>query len=188
MKNPKTAKETLYKSLVYTCSCKPKPKRKILGDCGEHLSLKAFQRAGYIVENLNKTERNNYPYADLVARKNRTRLAVSVKTRNRRRKDGEINSSYNLTMGKRGVKKLKNAINDLNAEAFWAVVPIDFKKWTYSVYFGSWKSLGVKKDGKTRNAVPMSENPSKQIGECLVKQRPLPSVVKKALAGYLTAS
>ena len=66
-----------------------------LGKLGESLAEDALKKNGFTnVRNL-KLERNNHPYADIVAEKEGNKYLISVKTRNENQQNGKLNTNYN---------------------------------------------------------------------------------------------
>ncbi|MGV8840606.1 MAG: hypothetical protein ACWA6X_09920 [Bauldia sp.] len=156
-----------------------------LGRLGEVLAAEALARAGFEeIDDLNLT-RVNYPFADLIAKKDGNRFLIGVKTRNLMRQGGSgLNGSYNLVLISDSTNKelkknnktqdqitsmLLNEVNEMaaamKAEAAWITVSVRPEIGDHCAFFGTVASLGQ------RRSVPMTPAAiSKYL--CLANNRP----------------
>ena len=136
-------------------------RKKSLGELGELFGIKALVDCHFEkVVNLND-RKTNYPFADLYAEKDKKKLIVSIKARNKFQKNHTLNANYNL--GNNAYAKAKLAETEYGAEAYWMAIQFDTQ--TYSVYFGSLAEL------HQRKAIPLRECEKGIIGSCLVKDK-----------------
>ncbi|RHW74600.1 hypothetical protein [Colwellia sp. RSH04] len=132
------------------------------GAVGETFAEKLLKENEFTdVVDLNKTEKENFPFADFSANKNSKKYLISVKTRNKYERTGKLNYRYKL--GKGVYKK----IDDLLAQDKWngytaAWLTIAIEKETLDAYFGDIASLNKKR------AVKMSPKACKEYN-CLAK-------------------
>jgi hypothetical protein len=141
-----------------------------LGRLGEDLAAERLRQHGFTdIENLN-LRRNNYPFGDLLATKDRIRYFIGVKARNEMRQDDVgLNESYNLVLISDPVnRKLKEQgktpdqvttmllaevgrlATALEATPAWVTVSIRPRVGTFSAYFGLVAQLS------NRRSVPMT--------------------------------
>lgn len=136
-------------------------RKKSLGELGELFAIKAlvdnlFER----IVNLND-QKMNYPFADLYAEKEGKKYVISIKARNKYRKNNKLNAFYNI--GTKAYEKAEAAEIEYGAEAYW--MAIQFDDLTYSVYFDSLKKLNH------HNSIPIRKCQEGIVGECFVKDK-----------------
>ena len=146
-------------------------RKNALGWLGEDLAEQALWRNNFgKVENLNRTRKHNYEFADILAERNGQTYFIGVKTRNEMQTGGiKINGSYNLVLindaannrlkseGNTEIeitKLLLQRVDDLammhNAVGAWVTVAVRPNEGTYAAYFGLVRTLGLKR------SVPMT--------------------------------
>lgn len=133
---------------------------KSLGALGELIAIKALVDNDFEkIRNLND-QKKNFPYGDLYAEKGGRRYVISVKSRNKYQRSGELNNRYKL--GNRCYENAELACNQYEAEPYWMAIQFDGD--TFSAYFGSLSQLNGKK------GIPMG---SKDISnyECLAEDK-----------------
>ena len=103
-------------------------RKKSLGELGELFAIKALVDNDFDkIKNLNDIKMN-YSYIDLYAEKKGKKYFISVKSRNKYQKDGNLNARYNIKISKKSTH--------------W--MAIQFETNTYSIYFGAIKQLNGK--------------------------------------------
>ncbi len=119
-----------------------------LVELGELLAIKALVDNGYEkIKNLNDGKRN-HQFADIKAEKNGNAIIISVKTRNKYRrqnakdKELKLNDSYNL-LYKNGEEKVEYAKKKYNANPYWMAIQLD--RLTFSIFLGSVEELEGRK-------------------------------------------
>jgi hypothetical protein len=133
-----------------------------LGRLGEDLVAEQLHDQGFThIENLN-LRRNNYPFGDLLATKDKVRYFIGVKTRNEMRQgDVGLNESYNIVLipdaANRRLKaqgkttdqitsmllaEVSALARELDATPAWSTVSIRPRAGTYSAFFGQVATLG----------------------------------------------
>jgi hypothetical protein len=141
-----------------------------LGRLGEDLVEERLRHHHFTdIKNLN-SDRHNYPYGDVLAKKDGVRYFIGVKTRNEMRQgDVKLNESYNLVLisdamnaklkeqGKTTdqitallLAEVSRLAAELDATPAWATVAIRPRTGIYSAYFGLVADLGNKR------SVPMT--------------------------------
>jgi hypothetical protein len=150
-----------------------------LGELGEALAEEALRATDFVkIRNLNR-ERNNQPYADLLAEREGTRYFIGVKARNELQVSGALNPTYNLFLipykknsllrdrgvtvdeiTRHGISQIHQLAAHFDAIPAWITVPIRSYAQTYAVYFGLLEELG------NRRSIPMTEKAIKSH-ECL---------------------
>jgi hypothetical protein len=112
-------------------------RRKTIGEIGELLGIKALVDNDFDkIKNLNDNTVNE-AYADLYCEKDGKKFIVSVKTRNKYTKSGNLNTHYNL--GTDAYRKAAYVAEKYNAEPYWMAIQLDENE--YNVYFGSLSEL-----------------------------------------------
>lgn len=130
-------------------------RKKSLGELGELFAIKALVDKKFDrIRNLNDNIMNE-TFADIECEKDGIKYIVSVKARNKYKKDGQLNSRYNL--GSNVYEKVLLAEKKYNAIAYWMAVQFDKK--SFSIYFGSLKALNGSK------AIPVDKCEKGLIGE-----------------------
>ena len=130
-------------------------RKKSLGELGELFATKALVDKKFDrIRNLNDNIMNE-TFADIECEKDGMKYIVSVKARNKYKKDGQLNSRYNL--GSNVYEKVLLAEKKYNAIAYW--IAIQFDKKSFSIYFGSLKELNGSK------AIPVDKCEKGLIGE-----------------------
>ena len=130
-------------------------RKKSLGELGELFAIKAFVDKKFDrIRNLNDNIMNE-TFADIQCEKDGIRYIVSVKARNKYKKDGNLNSRYNL--GSNVYEKVLMAEKKYDAVACWMAVQFDMK--SFSIYFGSLKELNGSK------AIPVDKCEKGLVGE-----------------------
>jgi Holliday junction resolvase-like predicted endonuclease len=111
---------------------------KELGTLGEALARRYLARAGFHdLMDLN-TVRANFPFADVVATRNGTTYAISVKTRNKyETRTGNLNARYKL--GKKCEEMAAHAVKHTRAVPAWLAIQVNDD--LVSVYFGTLEML-----------------------------------------------
>ena len=136
---------------------------KSLGELGELFCLKALVDFKFdSIRNLND-DKMNYPFADLLAEKDGKKYVISVKTRNKYKKSGKVNSHYNVLDKKNSYEHAKKAEEKHNAEAYWMAAQFDNS--TYSIYFGALSELNGSK------SISISKCENNEMGQCLVPNK-----------------
>ncbi len=136
-------------------------RKKSLRELGGLFAIKALVDNEYEkIINLND-KKMNFPFADLYAEKDDKKLIISVKARNKFRKDNKLNAFYNL--GSNAYIKATFAEKEYKATPYWMV--IQFEQFKYSIYFGSLRELNGKK------AIPLRLCEEGSFGICLVKDK-----------------
>jgi hypothetical protein len=125
-----------------------------LGKLGEQLAEERLKSVGFTeIENLNKGR--NFPYADIIAKRENVPYLIGVKTRNEYRADGKINPTYNAILIKKDKNHQLKAVGKTEQEitcllweevgrlasAFgaipaWVAVAVRAERHSYSAYFG----------------------------------------------------
>ena len=148
-------------------------RRKKLGEkVGETIAETVLAENGFEnIFNLNSFI-DKFPFADIFAEKDGKRYIISVKTRNKYKKSGSENKSYNLL--DKCYKKARTLEKICFAEACWMVIPMDGDKKTYSLYFGSVWEL-PKRNGKRLESVPIPKCVAGVMGQCFVRDEEFPA-------------
>ena len=138
-----------------------------LGKLGEQLAEERLADAGFTeIKNLN--EGRNFPFADIIAKRNNVSYLIGVKTRNEYQADGKINPTYNAILIRkdknRELKTLGRTEQEIThllweevgrlAGAFkavpaWVAVAVRAERNSYSAYFGLVELI------KARRSIPM---------------------------------
>lgn len=132
-------------------------RKKSLGELGELFAFKALVDKEFDkIRNLND-DKMNEKYADIYCEKDGKKYVISVKSRNKHQKNGQLNTRYNL--GSKAYEKAQYVEKKYNAEAHW--IAVQFDETSFSIYFGSLKEL--KENDK--KAIPVDKCEKGLIGE-----------------------
>ena len=113
---------------------------KSLGNLGEYLAEELLKEAKFKnIKNLN-SEKVNFPYADIYAERDGHKYCISVKTRNKKENNGNLNSRYKL--GKEWERLSQEAEAEHSAIAAWVTVACDIDNGTFDAFFGLLTDLG----------------------------------------------
>jgi GTPase SAR1 family protein len=138
-----------------------------LGRIGEQLAEERLAHAGFRdVRNLNRGI--NFPYADVLARKDGQLFLIGVKSRNEFQENGKINPCYNAVLIRNDKKQLLERLGKTEAEITailwdgvdqiasrwnaipaWVTVAMRPERGTYSAYFGLVSAI------RHRRSIPM---------------------------------
>ena len=130
---------------------KTSERAKYLGNIGEELAAKLLDENNFHnIVNLNE-KIENFPFADIEAKKGGDKFLISVKIRNRYESSGKINSRYKLGENSYSeISKLLKKDEYKNHIPAWVAISIEAH--TYDAYFGTIEQL------KGSTGVNMSES------------------------------
>src|SRR5262245_26632406 len=134
-----------------------------LADFGEVRASRLLQQKGFQVERMPK----NFPFFDLMAKRNSCRLLVPVKTRNNTTSKNKTKTNdYSLYRKPGHYEAAKKIADFAGAKIFWVTVTVDAKAKTFSAYIGDVVKLASPK------CIPMHPNRHVPDYECLTKDQP----------------
>jgi len=134
-----------------------------LAEFGEVRACRLLRQGGFAVERMPK----NFPFFDLMAKRDTCRLLVPVKTRNNTTSKGETKKDAYRLYDKRGHYEAAKKIADFaGAKIFWVAVTVNVYAKTFSAYIGD-----VAKLSRTTR-IPMHPERDVPNHKCLTKNQP----------------
>lgn len=139
-----------------------------IGSFGEEVAEELLREHNYLEV---RSARRGQPGWDIEAISPRNeRLAISVKTRNKRTNRGELNKAYHLfkSAGVRSAVVDFAAVNGL--EFRWLTVQVDVKAQTVTAHIGTLAELDLVRTQNVKFGIPMTDSGA-AIGILLAKDR-----------------